>query len=188
MKSSRKMASIFTHFSILILYFLFPGKFDFLALLIGCQLPDLDYFILYFTRAIKLKTFFVPYSRFKEGVLHTLLGAIFIGMPLAILLVYLIYSAHAATFNLGIAIFSIAIGILSHLILDVPAHRRLLLFYPFVLKENPFLFKAKIKFVKKLYPYKKVEIVPYQYLYEYNWMILSHLFILVSYIIYIAVK
>ncbi len=182
------MASIFTHFSVLILYFLFPGKFDFLALLIGCQFPDIEYFIIYFLRAIKSRTLFISYSRFKEGVLHTLIGSVFIGLPLAVFLVYVIYSANGSAFDIGVVLFSISIGIFTHLLLDIPAHRRLLLFYPYVFKENPFLLKSEIKLVKKVYPYKKVEIVPYQYLYEYNWLILSHIFLLFSYIVYVVIK
>ncbi len=182
------MASILTHFSILILYFLFPGKFDFLSLLIGCQFPDLEYYLIYIKRMITSKNLIISYRRTQESALHTILGTFFISIPLSLALVYFIKLSIGAEFNLNIVAFSLIVGLLSHLVLDIPAHRRLILFYPFVFKENPFLLRLQIKFIKKLYPYKKVELFPYQYLYEYNWLVLSHVFMFFSYIIYVIIK
>lgn len=181
------MGSTLTHFSIAILYLLFPGRFDLIALLVGCQIPDLEYIYTYTRKLIEkrnpIKAFYVT----PDGFFHTILGAALVCMPIGLMITYSIIFSNSMFFDFWQVFWSLAIGIASHLLLDIPAHRDLLLFFPYVIKENPFLFKMRLGVIETLYPSLENR-DPLKVLYETNWLVFSHIFLIAAITIFYYVK
>ena len=174
------MGSPITHLSIVVLAYFFPQTFSLIALVIGSLIPDLETIFIFFKYLNPKKDLVKIYLNVEQEILHTLIGNIFISMPIGLFATYFISKYFNLQFDLTIVSISLIIGIISHLILDLPGHRRFILFYPYIIKKNPFLFKMRLGFLEKLYPWKKFETRQGQVLSEYNWFIFSHIFPIVA--------
>ncbi|MBN2422339.1 metal-dependent hydrolase [Candidatus Woesearchaeota archaeon] len=182
------MASFLTHGFVFIFYFLFPDKFDLLALLIGAYIIDFESVLKlpynYFIKKFSLK----ESIHFSIGIFHSIIGSLGICLPLTILIVYSINPLLGIKFSILKVFYSSIIGIFSHLALDLPGHEYISLLWPFKkFNKNPFLL---FKNFKKLYPfniYKTFEKYPYQYLPEFNWMVFSHILLIISIVIYFII-
>lgn len=169
------MANILVHLSVSLLYFIFPGQFSFWPLLISAYFADFEYFVnatfgFIFGKRKKVKDFF----NLKIGILHTLLGVFLISFPILL-------------FVFKFPLFSIFVGLISHIILDLPAHKKFTLFWPITFK-NPFFFE--LKFLKKIYNhtiYKKVELFPYEHLPGFSWLVVSNVIMLMMILLFIII-
>jgi hypothetical protein len=173
------MASPITHASVILLALLYPENFSLLALLVGSLIPDIESPFNYIKSLLVNKKPIKAYLETELGFLHTLLGSLFT-VPVSVFLTYLI----TGNFSV-ITIYSAIIGVVTHLLLDLPGHRRFILFYPYIKKDNPFRFKMKIGFLEKFYPWKKQESVKNQVMSEYNWWVVSHILFIISVIMYV---
>ena len=80
-------------------------------------------------------------------LIHSLIGSIFILLPLSLIIRYLLNNKTFREKGFKIILFSVVIGLMCHLILDLPAHRNLSIFYPFKNYENnPFLFTSTMSY------------------------------------------
>ncbi len=174
------MGSPITHLSIVVLAYFFPQTFSLIALVIGSLIPDLETIFIFFKHLSFKKDLVKTYLNVEQEIMHTLLGSIFISMPIGLFATYLISKYFNLQFDLTIVSISLIIGIISHLILDLPGHRRLILFYPYIIKKNPFLFKMNLGFIERFYPWNKKEKHKAQFISEYNWYIFSHIFPIVA--------
>ena len=162
------MSSIFVHASIGLLSGFFPNL-PFLPLLASSLFPDIEYLpmaIYGFIRTRKISRTINIVG--NTWILHSIAGTFFISLPL----LYFIFSllGYASPGLIG----CILIGLISHLILDLPAHPALMLLWPFKkFYKNPFLIKWRVQFLKRIYPYKKLEVSAYQYLAEFHWSVIS---------------
>src|SRR3989344_948573 len=176
------MGTVFAHIALSLIYFLFPNNLDFIALLAACVLPDLDYFFIMGKDVVKRsKKEELTINAFKTGFFHSLIGIYLVLFPLLLMLSYFIYPAFGLEFSLMKIVLSCIIGFASHILLDLPSHPYLMLFYPKVI-ENPFLLNLDWKVVRKLYPYKYVEKEPFTYIREYHWLIINTVLALIVFV------
>ncbi|MFH2020728.1 MAG: metal-dependent hydrolase [archaeon] len=173
------MASTLTHLSVVVLSHLWPAYFNFSALVISSLLADMEAPVMYIKAFIKKKKLIGSYLDTQQGFLHTLLGNAFIVVPASAALTYL----WTREFSVAVSI-SCIVGAMSHLLLDIPGHRKLVLFYPRIF-DNPFLLSLRIPFIEKLYPWHKYEKAKGQVMPEFSWWVVSHVFVLIAAIIYI---
>ncbi|MEM2139004.1 MAG: metal-dependent hydrolase [Candidatus Woesearchaeota archaeon] len=184
------MTSTIGHLFVGIIYFLFPKNFNLYALLISSIFPDIEYIFFFIKDLIKKKVFFEKknlsryYLKSDVGILHSLFGTIFISLPLCLFFFRFFFK----NYDFFIIFYSIIIGLLSHLFIDIPGHRTFILFYPIILKKNPFIFKLRLGFFEKFYPWKKLEQRKNQVIFEYNWFVFSHIFLIISLIVLILIK
>ncbi|MEK6916987.1 MAG: metal-dependent hydrolase [Nanoarchaeota archaeon] len=179
------MGSVFAHIASSLVYFLFPNNLDFIALLAACVLPDLDYFFIIGKDVIKRsKKEVLALNAFKTGFFHSLIGIYMILLPLLLMSLYYLYPFFNLEFVLSKIILSAIVGFSMHILLDLPSHSYLMLFYPKIIK-NPFLLNLNLKIVKKLYPYKYMEEEPFTYLREYHWIIISTLLAIIVFMVFI---
>jgi hypothetical protein len=185
------MASFFGHFLVLFLYFAFPKTFDPVALIVGSQIIDFEYapvFIYhYFFQKKKLDKCYIE-SGPRKGLGHSLIGALVIFFPISIIISYIISRMLGFRYILTAAILSCLVGIISHLILDIPAHKNQFIFYPFkVWEKNPLRCGISLPFAKKIYPFRKVETSPYSELPEWNWIIITTIITIAMFSIYFLI-
>ena len=163
------MASIFAHVAVVIwMYFLLKKKFDFTSLLLGGLIIDIESLRMFFEAVIvkgysltdlffkynivflecdKGPNFVVLCEVFNMKLIHSLIGSIFILLPLSLIIRYLLNNKTFREKGFKIILFSVVIGLMCHLILDLPAHRNLSIFYPFKNYENnPFLFTSTMSY------------------------------------------
>ena len=128
------MGTIFAHLAIGLLYFMFPDYLSLLPLLLGAILPDIDYLFLIgkdlITGSKKEK---LTANAFRTGFFHSILGVYVVLFPFSVLILNL--------FGV-ISAFSVFLGLTLHLLIDLPAHSKLMLFYPEII-DNPFLINLK---------------------------------------------
>lgn len=188
------MASTFSHFSVLALYWLFPGSFSLVGLALGSQLPDIDvivsvlrgrkkygfphFFSLTGWRLFSLRVWLNETYR----LLHNLGAVLFVVVPLGFGLTLLLESLLGLGPRAGMTIAgSVLVGALSHLVLDLPAHRNLRYFTPFEKeKPAPFLLFRNLGLFKRIYPFTPVEHEfgkpAYLMLPMFNYLMVSNLF------------
>ena len=167
------MGSVLAHLSLIPIYLLFPNLLDLSAWVIGLMLPDIEYlFIIGKDILKKTKKEQLTLNAFTTGILHSFIGLYLVALPLTVGALYYFYMAIGVKVSLIKIIFSLFLGFSVHLLLDLPAHPYLMLFYPIKIR-NPFLINLNWKFIKRIYPYRKIEHQPYFYLREFNWLILS---------------
>lgn len=187
------MASFIGHLSIGLLYWLFPGSFSLLGLAIGSQLPDLDSIFTFFRG---LKKFPVPHILDKKKWKHLSLSiwfmdsphefhnvmGVLLTLPLGILFTIWLNSLLGITGEgLMLIVGSVLVGGLSHLVLDLPAHRQLRYFTLFEKeKSTPFVLFRNTELFRKRYPFTEVEVEAgypkYFSLPLFNYLMLSNLF------------
>ena len=109
------MASFLTHSSVFIFYFLFPGKFDLVALLVGAQIIDLEYVFIFFHRLIKFKNLKSAFI-YQTSICHTIPGSLLICLPLTVGMVYKLNSFLGIYFNIKVVVISSLIGFFSKII------------------------------------------------------------------------
>jgi hypothetical protein len=177
------MGSIITHLSILCLYYLFPDNLGLLGLMIGALIPETEYIYFFAKQLVREKKIMKAFLHTPQGFFHTLLGSIVFNIPVSVIIVYLLSGILGLGFDLAIVAISSSIGVLSHLLLDIPGHREFIFFYPYVIKDNPFIFKKRFRAFERFYPLKKSESYPFQYIGEYNWWVFSHIFVVLAIIV-----
>ncbi len=176
------MASVFAHIaSVLWLFFITKKRLDLTSLLIGCLLPDIEVLLMsikiFLIEKYSMHDLFFKYDFFrkpkdpllleivKPKLMHSLLGCFFILLPVSLLVLYLVNGSLIVDKGIKLILISLTIGLSSHLILDLFAHRNLPIFYPFKhYEKNPLLFTSTwnysilstaISIVIFLYLYKK---------------------------------
>ena len=168
------MSSTITHASFVALAYSFP-QFSFFPLLLGLVIPDIDVMFNYALQFLRGDIDSAVYSK-QQGIMHTLLGLIFIALPLCTSLTYL----YDPSLPLSTILISSAVGLGVHILLDIPGHSNIGLLWPKVF-ENPFLFTIPLPWLERFYPLSSKKMLP-----EYNWFIVSHLFILPMIPLYIS--
>jgi hypothetical protein len=165
------MGSIIVHASIGLLAFIFPDNLYFFPLIAAALFPDIEYLplaLIGFLKTGKIKK--TVDLTAKTSVFHSLFGCLLVGFPL----VFFITLAAEPGYLVPVLALSILVGFLTHLVLDLPAHPYLMFLWPFKkIEKNPFLLNFRIPFLKKVYPYRKFELEPYQYLAEFHWSVIS---------------
>jgi len=152
------MASIFAHIAVVLwLFFITKKRLGLTSLLIGSLIPDIDAlfmsFQIFLVQKYSLRDLFFKYDFFRTPkdpllleivepkLMHSLLGCFLILLPISLLVLYFVNRNLFIEKGIKLILISLTIGLLSHLILDLPAHRNLPIFYPFKnYKKNPFLF------------------------------------------------
>ncbi len=178
------MSSPITHASIVVLAYFFPLSFNALALLIGSQLPDIECIFLFLKKLFVKKDLVKAYLYSDQGFLHTLLGSVLITIPLGTILTYFFSTGLSIGATLLVIFLSVSIGVISHLLLDLPGHRDFLLLYPFYKRKgNPFLFRPRLGFLEKFYPWRRKEDTKNQVMAEYSWFVFSHIFFILAVIL-----
>lgn len=191
------MATFVAHFSVVALYWLFPGSFSLIGLAVGSLLPDLDGI---FTLIAGLRRFGLPepFSRkgWKKFALrlwfmepshecHNVVGmllALPVGLVLALWLTSL-FSIRGE--SLVLIICSLLVGGFSHLVLDLPTHQSLRYFTPFEKKKRPpFTLFKNMRFFRLFYPYTELEAEAgcprYFFLPLFNYLLLSNILAVVA--------
>lgn len=171
------MASSITHLVVLSLAYFFPAGFHVLPLLTGALIPEAEYLLIYAKNFLGKKNIFTAYLHTSPGIMHTLLGALFIDIPFAMLISYLVSGYFGMAPVPHIYLVSVSVAVLSHLLLDLPGHKQFILFYPLASRRNPFLFKMRLGILERLYPWGNKERFRGEFLPEYNWWVFSHLFL-----------
>ncbi|NTV24443.1 MAG: hypothetical protein HGA85_08845 [Nanoarchaeota archaeon] len=167
------MASVFAHFALASIYYIDPTYFDFYALLVAVMLPDIEYLYIIgksYLRKEDVKT--ITKTAFRTGFLHSLIGSFLFAVPITAGIIYLVYNAIGMQFILPDVLHSLIIGVALHLIMDLPAHPYLMLFYPKVI-ETPFKINFGSRHLRRFYPYKKIEFEPYYYMPYFTWLVWS---------------
>jgi len=180
------MGSFLTHSFDFIFYYLFPGRFNLAALLIGAYIIDAEYLFMFLNNFFFKKKNFIASSNLTTGFLHSLVGCAIVCLPVTVLLTYLI---QPSVFDLSIVVFSAVVGLLSHLIIDIPGHTNLMLFWPFIkIDKNPIVFFKNIKWFEKLKLYCYHEEYPGQLLPYVNYLMISHIFLVASIVVYLLIR
>ncbi len=201
------MASLFGHLSIAALYWIFPGKLSLIGLIVGSLITDIDSLPRALMSMRKAKTIEALKGREKDPrlvyltewftpgdlPLHNLLGCVIV-FPLALGISYGLESALSVQHSsMGILSLSISIGLLFHLIIDLPAHAYVRYLTPFEkMKPAPFLLFKKVTFLKCFYPFKEIEKLlgrpEYSVLPLFNYLVLSSVFPLIAVCIVLFVR
>ena len=185
------MASFIAHFSVLALYWLFPGRFSLMGLAIGCYITDFDGLprlvkSLRESRAIAASrrkrvdwrySFLNEWFSISDLPFHNL-GAILFLLPASTLLTLWLEPLIGMRTNLGAIMLSVLIGLLSHFILDLPAHSFIRYLTPFEKpKPTPFVMFRNLRLFKRWYPFLEIEREmgksPYSALPYINYLIVS---------------
>jgi hypothetical protein len=177
------MASTLTHFSIGSLAILFPAQFHLPTLLLASQFADFEY-IKNIPKIFRKDGVHIAYKESETGPMHSILINVLIGVPVCIAFGHIFAQNSGYAVGLSQLFFSGLIGVLSHLMLDIPGHRELTLLWPYkVFRPNIFyLFKRPNKYLSFIYEIgKPADIASWTaHVATWNWMVYSHAFLLLA--------
>lgn len=182
------MANFIAHASVFIFYFLFPDRLDLLSLVIGAEMIDAEYIPIFLRRLFKYRNLRKAFM-LDPSICHSIIGGLVISMPMAVIAAYLLNPFFGFTNNIPMMLFSATIGVISHLILDIPTHKIQPIFWPFkVWKQNPIMFFKGFQSFQFLNYYRLFETTKNEYLATFNWSFFSNIFIIVAIAIYFMVN
>lgn len=165
------MASFIAHFSVVALYWLFPGRFSLVGLAIGCYITDLDGLprvvkslresrLLAASRRKRVDwrySFLNEWFSISDLPFHNL-GAILLLLPLGTLLSLLVEPLVGLRTDVSTIALSVLVGLVSHFLLDLPAHSHIRYLTPFERqKPAPFLLFGNLRLFKRWYPFLEIE-------------------------------
>ncbi|MBU0756880.1 MAG: metal-dependent hydrolase, partial [Nanoarchaeota archaeon] len=147
---------------------------------------DIEWGIIAINYMFKKKKNIFHIPRMQPGILHSIVGAFSIGLPLTVYVSSIVNPGLGIVFDLKKVLLSSIIGLISHLLIDIPAHQNLMMFWPIkVFEKNPFLlFKKYTKLYEKYNIYKKIETFPQEFLPTFNYLVFSHVFLVISLLIF----
>ncbi len=126
------MVTSLAHFSVVFLIFLLFPNLDLASLIIGALIIDAEYILIFLKEFIRTRNIKKSFMGCTISIGHSALGALIIWFPLGLLITNVIGLFQTTT------IISLAIGMLTHLIADLPGHADFLLLWPKKILNNPF--------------------------------------------------
>lgn len=191
------MATFVAHFSVVALYWLFPGSFSLIGLAVGSLLPDLDGISALIAglrkfglpksfsrkewKRLSLRIFFLD----PPHELHNLMGVL-LALPVGVLLTIWLNSLFGRTSEgLMLIIGSLLVGGFSHLVLDLPTHQSLRYLTPFEKKKRlPVTLFKNMRLFRAFYPFTELEAEAgcpsYFSLPLFNYLLLSNILAVVA--------